>query len=397
MKKAQTTRREFVVGGARGAFGLVAGAALAACGGVRTAVDFPSFEVSGSPREIGRGIGQRFGGEIRRGLERRAEWFAELKGFAKGAGQTAYDQCVEAAGKHTPRVVAELEGWAEGSGIPFADLMVLNLKAELGAMMKERDEMPGEAPPGCSTVVLATPERVLHVHNEDGSDAYQDLMFVLRVRPEGGVGFLTLCYPGILPGNAPGINARGVAQTTNYIASREVRPGLGRYFIDRMALEAGSIDEALSWASHPERAYAFHHVFTSVPEKRSVGIEVTPTKKQVQPVEGLYLHTNHLILDGMADEPQDEEYVSSSSRSRWDVIRPWAERVKDSSALDRAQLLEPLSSHDGAPYSPCRHPRGEVRGLTLGTAVFEAPSGRVRFSYGPPCQDRWREYALPWS
>jgi len=43
----------------------------------------------------------------------------------------------------------------------------------------------------------------------------------------------------------------------------------------------------------------------------------------------------------------------------------------------------------------CRHPQGDVHGYTLATAVFAAPAGTVRFSYGPPSQGRWRDYAPP--
>lgn len=362
-------------------------------------VAFPYLEVKGPPREIGRAIGKRFSGLVRKGLDRRAEWFKRIRDFAAGPGKGAYKTFVEAARKHTPRALAELEGWAEGSGVPFDDLMVLNLKSELSEMArqheKEQPEKTDEAQPGCSTIILVTPDGVTHIHNEDGHDAYADLMFMLLVHPDEGPSYLTLSYPGILPGNAPAINAHGLVQTTNFIGSREVRVGVGRYFLDRMILEARSVEEALEWATHPERAFAFHHVFTSIPEKRSVAVEVTATKKEVVPIEGLFFHTNHLVFETMKDEEQDQEYVSSSSTNRLEVIDAWARAVEDPLVLTRSKLLEPLSSHERKPYSPCRHPEGDVRGYTLATAVFEAPAGTMRVSKGQPCLDRWMEYEMP--
>lgn len=132
-------RRRFVIGGACGTVGAAMGIMLPSCGGAPVPVDhgagkvpvsegvlpgsvegseteFPFLRVSGSPREIGRGIGSVFGDFVKLGLQRRADWFAELKTFATGEGGPAYDKFLAAAGKHAPVALAELEGWAEGTG-----------------------------------------------------------------------------------------------------------------------------------------------------------------------------------------------------------------------------------------------------------------------------------------
>lgn len=418
------SRREFVIGGAVGTAGLLVGGTSPGClmpiappmtfdepretgkgpsVGELTYVEpnenaFPFLEVAGSPWEIGRSIGQRFAQQIRLGFERQAEWFKDLRDYADGEGRPAVAQMLAAAKKHTPRAVAELEGWAEGSGVPFDDLLTLNLKAELAALKKERTatcEPIAESQPGCSTVVLSTGDQVLHLHNEDGADAYADLMFVLLCRPEDAAPYFVLSYPGILPGNAPGVNAHGIATSANFIGTSEVRLGVGRYFLDRMILESKNIEEAIEWSAHPERAYAFHHVFTSIPEKRAVAIEVTPSKKEIVNIDGLYIHTNHLVFKTMKDETQDTLYVSSSSMTRWEVLSQWKAGLADPNSLNAKQLLEPLASHQGQPYSPCRHPAGDVRGFTLATVAFEAPSTAVTLYKGQPCMGRHKSYQRP--
>lgn len=416
--KTKLTRREFVIGGAAG---VAAGLILPRCGplpqppagadgsGAGPADDpdrsptggarsFPYLELAGAPREVGRGIGRFFGDFVRTGIERRAEWFAELRQFATGEGRPAVETMLAAASKHTPRAVAELQGWAEGAELPFADLLTLNLQAELAALMKARATPAApmdEAHPGCSTIVQRTADGIWHLHNEDGADVYADLMFLTHVRPDAGPSYLALNYPGILTGNAPVFNSAGVVQTTNFIGTDDVRLGVGRYFLDRMALESRSLEEALEWSSHPERAYAFHHVFTSIPKRRSVAIEVTPSKRQVLEIEGRYIHTNHLVLEGMENEAQDAEYVGASSRNRWMVLSEWAASVSGQPALGRDELLAPLASHERRPYSPCRHPDGDVHGFTLATAVFAAPAGTMRLYKHQPCHGDFAEYELP--
>jgi isopenicillin-N N-acyltransferase-like protein len=422
------TRRGFVVKAAAGSLGLMAGAGMTGCGarlarGARTddeapgeapredepgeeagplvegsARAFPCVEVAGSPREIGRGIGRMFGDHVRTGLERRRDWFAPLRSFAAGEGRAALDAFEAAARKHTPRAYEELVGWSMGSGVPYEDLLALNLQAELRALIDQRARAsagPEEENPGCSTIVQAAGGAFVHVHNEDGDAAYSDLMFLVKASPTRGVPYLALCYPGVLPGNAPAVNAAGIAQTTNFIPCREARPRVGRYFLDRECLEARSIEEALRWSTHPERAFGFHHVFSSLAEGRAVAVEVSASRQKVVEIDGLYYHTNHLVMEGMEDEAQDERYVSSSSSTRWNVLGAWAKGLGEPGTMGADELVAPLSSHQGSPYSPCRHPQGEITGATLATAVFRSGRPVMRLSKGQPCLGRWSEFPVP--
>ncbi len=359
---------------------------------------FPFLKVAGTPREAGRAIGKRFAGLIRQSMDRRAGWFGTLRDFARSDGSPAMEIFEAAARKHTPRAFAELEGWAEGSGIDLEDLMVLNLASELTELLGAGEAVTGSLDPvnpGCSTIVVARPDGFILAHNEDGHEAYADLMFVLDVELTDGESFLCLSYPGVLPGNAPGVNSRGIVVTTNFIGAREVQLGVGRYFLDRMILESRDLDEALGWATHPDRAFAFHHVLASMDEKRAVAVEATPSRKVVMDIHGLYLHTNHLVLEGIRDEEQDAEYVSSSSMTRWKVLDAWASGAGDPAMLTAKDLTIALSSHDGKPYSPCRHPEKGVPGFTLGTAVFESDEPGMKLYKNQPCLGRLTRHDAP--
>ncbi len=356
---------------------------------------FPVLQVEGTPMEIGLATGKRFGAVIRTGLKRRSAWFADLQAFARGEGKDAFDALCAAAKKHAPGPYDELMGVAEGAALEAHDLLVLNLKAELEALKRvQQKNQESEETPGCSTIVLATEDNLIHIQNEDGNSAYRDLMYVLKSRYPEGPNSVVLTYPGILSGNGPGINSHGITQTTNYIASNDVGPGVGRYFLARLAMNAKSISEAEAIASHAERAFAFHHVFSKPSTAEAISVEVSPTQKVTRQINGLFFHTNHLIYDDIKNTPQDEEYVNSSSLSRWNVIEDWASNQTSIEKLSRVQLLEPLSSHKGAPFSPCRHPKGDVHGYTLGTAIFEHPQNHMDLSFGQPCKGPFKTYRL---
>jgi isopenicillin-N N-acyltransferase-like protein len=364
----------------------------------------PLLEVKGAPREIGLAIGQRFADQIQGGMKDRAAWFSDLKTFAEAQPANVKKTFLAAAENHTPAALEELRGWAQGSSVPFDDLLILNLKAEYGAM---RDatytvKRPGpaweEGQPGCSTIALLTPQGKMYlVHNEDGTKAYQDRMFMLHVRPTGKPSFLCASYPGILPGNAPWINDAGVIMTTNFIYSKEVKPGVGRYFLDRTSMEAKNLEQALTICKNPERAYAYHHTIASRWEGRIVSLEVTPSKASLQQLGiGLFIHTNHLVHPAMADLPQDAKYVGTSSETRYKALVGWKQLAEPRVAkLGENDLVTALKSHVGKPYSLCRHPEGAVEGATVLTAAFDVPEGSVHIHKGQPCKDKSDSYVAP--
>jgi predicted choloylglycine hydrolase len=333
-----------------------------------TRESFPLLKVSGSPFEIGRAIGKTFTKELREAFERREKWFANLKRYAAGEGKENLRQMMKASEDHFPDIVQELGGWAEGSGISYEDLFILNCNNEFEAFLEEDKRPPGD----CSTVILNHGGRLIVAHNEDGNGNFSDLMFVLQARLPEGTEFIALTYPGCIEGNAPAFNNHGIIVATNYIGSHEVKAGVPRYFISRKMLEAKTIEEALEIARNPLRSHSYHHIVASLRERRAFSIETVPSRYQVKEIRGLYLHTNHLILDRMKNQPQFDKYVRLSSLPRLESLKKSLGGIKDLSTITPAMIITALSSHEGRPYSVCRHPEGEAEGATLGMGFFDS-------------------------
>lgn len=348
-----------------------------------SATVLPRLEIAGSNYEIGAAIGKRFRKNTLLGLKRRNKWFGELKAAANDKFRKEYEACVAAARKHFANYVEEIRGWADSAGILFEDLMVINMWAELTAMKRSTAEGRG-----CSTISLDDGERIILAHNEDGSAAYQDLMFWLEAHPDGGRSFRCLCYPGFIPGNSPGFNDAGIVQTTNYIPCSEWKVGIPRYILDRAILDANSLDEAVKLAAHPERAYGNHHNLASTKERRILSVETTATKHEVHEVKGVYFHTNHLSLPSMKDLPQ---FPGESSLTRYKVLTKETGGWKDASKAQVSDIVRALSSHEGDPNSICRHAERDTDAVTLGTAVFEVASGNFRLYKNNPCRGHFTE------
>jgi hypothetical protein len=209
------------------------------------------------------------------------------------------------------------------------------------------------------------------------------------VRPPSGIPFLSLIYPGTLPGNGPTLNARGLVQTTNYIATTEVPDGIPRYFIGRALCEARDLDQAVALATTEGRAFGWHHNLASLPEARLLSVETWPGRSSVLPVRGVHRHANHLIHTSMRHLPQDPSYLARSSRPRLAALD---RALPDPAHATREALLAALADREGGPCKVCRLPGDEVSGVTLGTALFEAPSQSMDLTAG--CGRRFHRHLL---
>jgi hypothetical protein len=335
---------------------------------------FAVLEIRGSHRDIGRGMGESFRDSIQALLREQTE-FASVVALAGGRLRERVARLEQAARGSHPGLVEELEGMAEGAGMPFAELFAWNCRSEI-------DAAGAPCPPGCSTVGLVRDGRLLLAHNEDGDEAYGHRMFVLRARPPSGVAFAALVYPGTLPGNGPGLNARGVAQATNYIGPCDAAEGVPRYFVGRAVLEAATLEDAVAIASKDPRAFPWHHNLADLGRGMLVSLETWPGRHHRLDVHGLYLHTNHLLHREMLDLPEQRAYLDRSSLPR---LRRLERLFADRPPRSREDVLDALHDRQGTPCKICRRPGDPVGGITVGTAVFESPRPEMSLWDGPSC------------
>jgi len=345
-----------------------------------TEKQFDLLEVKGSYKQIGYEIGHHFQNQINAIIERRKDWHQNLLSILNSeTGKSRSRELYQLTQRYFPHLLDEIRGIADGADIDFNAFWAMTIKSELGALEPE--------PPGCSTIVYNSENKKWLFHNEDGHTAYHDIMFTVKVHPPSGVSFVSLIYPGILTGNGPSLNSAGIVQTTNYIGSITSEIGLPRYVIGRAILEAKSLKEAEKIAMMHPRAYPYHHNLASFPEKKFLSVETVPGTAESKSPRGIFIHTNHLLYKTtMQYEYEDQKYKTTSSLSRYGVLAEQTQLLKDRSDLQPEDFLNILASHERAPYSPCRHPEGNVEGQTLGTAFFDLNKGEFRLYKGNPCE-----------
>ena len=342
------------------------------------------FETSGSHPEVGFAIGQRFAEQIHRSLDTYPFLQERVLPYHRTPeGQVRYRQFLELHQIRYPDYLAELEGIAQGSGRPFEDLFLTNLRGEYRTSFQDAEVW------GCSDCALVTDDVALIGHNEDGSPTFRGNMYVVHARVEGKPAFTALSYPGFLCGHAFGFNAEGICFSVDHVQPRNGGVGVGRHFIARSLLEARSLDDAIRRLTVPGRASGFSYTIGFIPERRVVVVEVAPENHHVREIWGAYFHANH--YQELADVDQ---IISPSSRARVERARVMLQEhglagnalslSKGLSGQDAAGVLAILGNQTDEQYPIYRTATAPDQAATLCTALFDLDARQLRTYTGHP-------------
>ncbi|EOX7393381.1 C45 family autoproteolytic acyltransferase/hydrolase [Enterobacter quasiroggenkampii] len=264
-----------------------------------------------------------------------------------------------------PLIWQELEGLAAGLDAPFDEVFAWNCRGDLVRSTSD----------GCTTVAGSTAEGELIIaHNEDGFPQLRNDCAIVSITPDDGLAFTSFAYPGSICGHTFAVNEKGVVNTVNNIRALHRPDGMPRQILARAALNAASLDEAITILTSSPRAGAFHHTLGQMGDSRLFSVEATGTGCSVTPLRDVFAHANHLIhpqLDAV------EQVITDSSRSRQQRLNAW---VETQSHLDGAAALSILSDqHDPALPIYRLSPHDSDEENTLATAIFTLSTSQIKW------------------
>ncbi len=347
---------------------------------------FPVLEVSGSHYEIGKAVGETFQYQITEAFNRSEEMYSHLKEFIDQDTMLYYHSFLDKVQNTYPQFIEELQGMADGSGLPFKKFIIYSTFSEYVALL--------QSPAvkniiGCSSVSYSENGQLFLAHNEDGQPMFHDIMFIVKAHPTDKPSFTSFCYPGMVMGVAPSMNNEGIFYSGNYITGKEVTiGGIPNSFVQRSLMEATNLDEVIAKATISDRAYCYHVNIASAVDQKIVSIEVAPSKFYLQEVDGWFVHTNHFFQPGMDSLCFDDP----NSLSRYQVLTSLVDgESTKSTTIEGNTLTEFLSSHENAPDSPCAHGVSNgITGQTLGSTLFDINAQTWRISYNNPCEKKFQ-------
>ncbi|TVQ98568.1 MAG: acyl-CoA--6-aminopenicillanic acid acyl-transferase [Desulfovibrionales bacterium] len=361
----------------------------------------PVLELSGSPYEIGlaHGSGMKteiraFAGTITNVHDVNNPWFniehERLSSFAM--------QNIGFLERFSPDLVQEMRGIADGAGIDFEAVVLLNTFLELEDLRA----------PGLGGILL--PNRLwgcttFNVSGHDGLEGrpflgqtydmeryYRDFLCLLRVKPASGPEMLIVTLAGIL--GLVGLNSVGICAVINKIVATDARPGVIYPFAMRAVLGSERIGDALGKVIFTSRASGLNYQLAS-PEA-AFCVETSATRYEILPMDGPLAHTNHYVGSTMRRFETPNWLSHGGSMVRKQVADNYLRRERGK--LGPEQLKELTRDHTNYPRCICAHgfqdESSEVAFETIFATIMDPTGRNMEFCVGNPCQNSYVRHTL---
>lgn len=350
---------------------------------------YPVLEVAGTPREMGRAIGEAAAGPVRdlAGIVVERFNLGAREPISEAAALRVARDGLGFASTHAPDAVEELRGVAEASGVALERLMLINVRSQLGA-----------APRGCTSIVVgadaAQDGAGFAGQNWDNDPEMDRFSLVLIRRPRDAPDFMTWCQPGVVA--YIGFNEAGIGVCMNALNGVVRREGLGWYFLVRAMYAGSSLDDAVRAVEAPPRAMCANAAL--VTPQGPADLEIQPDGVHLlraAPREWL-VHTNHCVHPEL--EACNERYAEAIyGQSRERKARAEALLAAADGRISVADVMRILTDRDGHPTAINRYPnRDPLTGWqrTVCSVVLEPGAGRMHVTRGNPGDNPYETYRL---
>ncbi|XVF13031.1 hypothetical protein REPUB_Repub08aG0172700 [Reevesia pubescens] len=271
--------------------------------------------------QLGFLIGQKFCNQIRSRLAGDLILQNQLLPFARTPQAKPLIKALSQTNqKKFPRYWAELLGTAEGSGVPFLDILLVNFRKEILPFISNTvTNSNADTTDDCSDVLVVSDLMALAAHNEDANVALVGHTYLIKGKLPNGVSFIAYTYAGELPSCAFGFNSHGLAFTLNSVppTEAEILPaGIGRNFVSRDLLEATSIADASARIRSSEVSVGHSYNLIDIHTRMILNIE-TASRSRVSVHEvgaAPFFHAN-MYLHLQVQQVHDENSISRQKRA----------------------------------------------------------------------------------
>jgi isopenicillin-N N-acyltransferase-like protein len=291
-----------------------------------------------------------------------------------------------------------LYGLAAGSGQPFTDLLVLNVRYELLYYQYGVCGVTGR-PDGCSSFAVL-PAASINGHTLLGQnwDWIPDVKgAVLHTRELDGLETLTFTEAGIVGGKI-GLNSAGLGLAINGLVTtaddwaRVEQPFHSRCYD---VLRCTSLADAVAAISRGSRPCSANFLLAQAPDQ-TVCIEAAPaTVRELAPTADTLVHSNH-FLDPAALGVK-EPVIERRPHTYWRQDRLQA-LLTAGVPVSVADLEVILRDHDHYPDGLCRHENREDPPeewyVTVTSAIMDLEDRSVRLTDGPPCEHMYQRFQI---
>jgi isopenicillin-N N-acyltransferase like protein len=352
----------------------------------------PFASVRGTWSAMGEQVGQIFAPLIGRHLDAWLGHVVRETGASRDAVVATAQPYARHIQAHAPFLWEELGGMARGSGIPLAELLVLQARAEVLRAKRPAAPPPNLEPPAeCTTFALggrrAEGGGVFFGQNVDLVPFLEEFGVIVRQQPREAPATLMYMTAGLLGHN--GLNEAGVGVCANFVDDPGGwGDGLPRYLLSRLALREESAEAALAAAMRPPRAASRNLL---VADARGNFVDAELLRGQaglLRGADGLLVHANHL------EAPEFQGYETPTENSLRRRERLEALLTGAASPLTVADLQRFYRDHANAPHSLCAHPVPGRNVQTVVSVIGDLGRLELHAAKGAPCRAVYATYTI---
>lgn len=369
--------------------------------------DLPILDLQGTPYETGLLHGRQAQVLIADNLRIYFDRFQREAWLTPPQVRERALQYLEVIDSAEPAYGEAMRGVSDGSGMPLADIAVLNARYEIlySQYSTINQEKATRIPAGGCTAFAVLPEASADGHlwlgqNWDWFPQVRGVM--LRVRRPDGFSLAAFTEAGIVGGKI-GMNSKGLGLVINgLLSSGDDWSRLRTPFHVRTwkILHAQTLEGAVRIITDEERSCSANFLLGQANGRAEVvNIEAAPEATcTLEPSDGLLAHANHFVdPDALRIwQPLAEEKTSTYKRAA--RIQQLLQAAKRAGTLHAAGLMEILRDHGGHPDSVCRHPNPtlpeEERVETIVSVLEDLTARRMYVAAGTPCQNEFHEIKL---
>lgn len=345
---------------------------------------FPLIEISGNARERGRSYGSQVRDRVHKTIAHYKDQIDKMK-LAQGDIAAIAKLVAPAVERFDPGYLEEMRGIAEGAGVSYEDIFLINARTEIlkiAARPDLRAKILSDSPDGCTAVTVmpaATKDgQIIHAQNWDWKVECAETGVVLRILMDNGISMLTYTEAGMMARS--GFNSAGVAITGNNLESSidYSQIGVPLPMVRRKALEQTYFAQATNIVYCTPKT-ASNNMAVSHVDGLAINFECAPSETfMLYPENDLLVHSNHWLSPVALAKLKDTGVAFSAcsiyrhTRVR-EVLAPHVGSITTGTV--KKALLDNLQS----PWSVCRPPRLDpsrnIHTATVATVVMQPRAG----------------------
>jgi isopenicillin-N N-acyltransferase-like protein len=318
------------------------------------------------------------------------------------------EACLAHHAAFAPELMEEMRGMSDATGIGLNELVIMNgftdfvdIVANPAALAHHRPTalQPGADfdGGGCTAFIVAPAAagdgRGYLGQTWDMHSSATPYVVLLDIQPEDGPALLTFTITGCV--GMIGMNEHGVAVGINNLLGADGRVGVHWVYVVRKMLAQRTVDDALAVLQTAHLSGAHNYLLLGPDDDgalRGYNVEQMATRSFVMPVDALYTHTNHCLIDEMAAVERPRKSVSQESTyARHGQASAYLGERSGQITVDTLMALTRF--HDGE-LSVCAHVQPGYGVESSGACIMAPATGELWALWGNPCQNEYELFQV---